>query len=285
MAQLKIQREQITPDQGQSFRVLLSPGLQDQYYWHFHPEYEIVYVESAGGIRHVGRHISRYTGSDLVFIGPDIPHLNFDYGVRSQCEQVVVQMKADFLGAEFFELPEMTAIRDLFEQAKQGLSFHGGTRDQVGERLKRLPGLQPFAQLIELLQLLQLLSQSNEKESLHGRPAHETASFRSRERLMRIYRIVEEKYQHRIDIRELAEAVHLSTPAFCRFFKKMTRMTFTGFLNQYRVSQAKNLLLQDHTVTEACFRSGFDNLSYFNRTFKRETGDNPSVFKKKHLSN
>jgi AraC-like DNA-binding protein len=58
-------------------------------------------------------------------------------------------------------------------------------------------------------------------------------------------------------------------------------MTFTDFLNQYRVNQARKMLLHDKNVTEACFESGFENLSYFSRTFKRFSGENPSQFRKK----
>src|SRR5438309_25306 len=135
---MKVKREEIKTDVDSSFKILLTPNLNDFFYWHFHPEYEIVYVEAATGIRHVGDHVSRYENSDLVFIGPNIPHLNFDYGVKTACEQVVVQMKEDFLGKSFFELPEMAQIKKLFERAKTGVAFHGKTKQQVCERLKKL---------------------------------------------------------------------------------------------------------------------------------------------------
>ena len=77
--------------------------------------------------------------------------------------------------------------------------------------------------------------------------------------------------------------VNLTTPAFCRFFKANTRMTFTDFVNQFRINQAKNLLLQDRSVSEACFAVGFESLSYFNKLFRKVVGENPSEFKKRHL--
>ena len=120
---MKVKLEEIKPDVNSSFKILLTPNLNDLFYWHFHPEYEIVYVEAANGVRHVGDHISRYEESDLVFIGPNIPHLNFDYGVRTECEQVVVQMKEDFLGKDFFSLPEIAGIKQLFEKAEAVLLF------------------------------------------------------------------------------------------------------------------------------------------------------------------
>src|SRR6185312_508458 len=88
--QMKAQREAISTDENSSFRILLTPNLNELFYWHFHPEFEIVYVEADHGFRHIGDHISKYRGSDLALIGPNIPHLNFDYGVKATVETVVV---------------------------------------------------------------------------------------------------------------------------------------------------------------------------------------------------
>src|SRR5579862_2196274 len=122
---MKVKHESIQPDTNSSFKILLTPNLNDLFYWHFHAEYEIVYVEAAKGIRHIGDHISQYEKNDLAFIGPNIPHLNFDYGVKTVAETVVVQMKEDFLGKHFFALPEMVPIQNLFERAKKGIAFYG----------------------------------------------------------------------------------------------------------------------------------------------------------------
>ena len=279
---MKVVLEKLSPDLGSSFKILLTPHLNDIFYWHFHPEYEIVYVESAHGVRHVGDHISRYEQSDLVLIGPNIPHLNFDYGVKTDFEQVVVQMKEDFLGKDFFSIPELAAIRDLFERARKGLSFGGETRTLVGEKLKLLPSLNHFEQLMELLRILQWLAQSNESTSLNSRPVSGQFVGKDQARMETIRRYIEDHYYRRIDVKEVAAQVHITTAAFCRYFKKNTRMTFTDFLNQYRINQAKKMLLHDKNVTEACYESGFENLSYFNKTFKKLAGENPSQFRKKH---
>jgi len=278
---LKVRYEEIKPDTDSSFRILLTPGLNDFFYWHFHPEYEIVYVEATEGTRHIGDHISRYRESDLVFVGPNIPHLNFDYGVHTDCSQVIVQMKEDFLGREFLDLPELKNIRQLFEKARQGLSFYGETKSKAAEILKRLPGMVHFEQLIALLHVFQLMAISKEVTELDSRPVNERFLGRDQERMNTIHRFIEGNYHRNISVNEMAAMVHLSTAAFCRYFKKTTRMTFTDFLNQYRVNQARKMLLHDKNVTEACFESGFENLSYFSRTFKRFSGENPSQLRKK----
>ena len=278
---MKVKYEQIRPDADSSFKILLTPGLNDFFYWHFHPEYEIVYVEAQKGTRHIGDHISRYEVSDLVFVGPNIPHLNFDYGVQTDCSQVIVQMKEDFLGREFLDLPELKLIRELFERARKGLSFSGETKNQVAALLKLLPGMTHFEQLITLLKIFQLMALSNEVTELDSCPVSQRFQGKEQERMNKLYRFIEENYHRDIKINEMAAMAHLTTAAFCRYFKKNTRMTFTDFLNQYRVNQARKMLLHDKNVTEACYGSGFENLSYFSRTFKKFAGENPSQFRKK----
>ncbi|QHT66560.1 AraC family transcriptional regulator [Rhodocytophaga rosea] len=280
---MKIKLEEIRPDTNRSFRLLLTPHLNDLFFWHYHPEYEIVYIEGASGTRHIGEHISAYENSDLVFIGPNIPHLNFDYGVKTDYQEVVVQLKEDFLGQNLHSVPEFSDIASLFEKARQGISFYGETKRIIGEKLNRLSGLQHFDQLIELLHILQLMAISTECLLLHHKPIAHYYNLKEQQRIQRVYRYIEENYQQKITVEEMAGITSLTTAAFCRYFKKMTRLTFTEFVNQYRINQAKKLLLQHKNVTEACFESGFESLSYFNKIFKRLTGENPVQFKKQFL--
>lgn len=282
---MKIKFEKIKPDEDSSFKILLTPKLNEIFYWHFHPEYEIVYVEAANGIRHIGDHISKYKESDLALIGPNIPHLNFDYGVKAIAETVVVQMKEHFLGATFFSLPEIESINNLFERAKSGLAFYGETKKVAGEKLKQLTSLTHFEQLILLLETFQLLANSNEIIELKTRPVANASVLKEQQRLHKIYHYIENNFQKQIDVNEAAKLSNLTTAAFCRYFKKSTHLTFTDFVNQYRINQAKKFLLDDKNVTESCYESGFENLSYFNKTFKKLSGENPSQFKKRHLNN
>ncbi|MVM36584.1 helix-turn-helix domain-containing protein [Spirosoma sp. HMF3257] len=279
---MKISLEQISPDANSSFHILETPRLNDVFLWHYHPEYEIVYITGANGTRHVGDHISRYEGSDLVFIGPNIPHLNFDYGVKTDHRKVVVQLKESFLGNLFGQAPEFAAIARLFEMARAGVSFHGETKRLVGEKLETLPTLPPFERLMALLAIFQQLATSQELISLHGKPVTNAYNLNEQQRLKKLYQFIEENYQRKFELAEAAALTNLTTAAFCRYVKRMTRLTFTQFLNQYRINQAQKLLLLDHNVTEACFASGFESLSYFNKIFRRVTGENPLQFKKRH---
>lgn len=280
---MKAKLEAISSDADSSFRILLTPRLNEIFYWHFHPEYEIVYVETPGGFRHIGDHISKYKDSDLALIGPNIPHLNFDYGAKNTVETVVVQMKEDFLGKDFFSLPEMTAIKDLFSKAKSGLAFHGETKMIAGEKLTRLTSLSHFNQLLTLLDVFQTLAESDEVTVLHAKPLASASLLKEQQRIQQVYHFIETNYHEQIDVNEVARLCHLTTAAFCRYFKKSTHYTFTDFLNHFRINQSKKILMQNKSVTEACYESGFENISYFNKTFKKFAGENPSVFRKNNL--
>ena len=279
---MKLIFENFRPDDGSSFR-LLTPQLNDFFYWHYHPEYEIVYIEGADGTRHVGEHISRFEGSDLVLIGSYIPHLNFDYGIKTSYKKYVLHIREDFFEKAFHLMPELSDIKTLFEQARKGVYFYGDSKTNLGETLKKIFQLTHFEQFIAILQLLQSMAQCAEKDSLHANPIGQHYNLKEQQRLKVVYAYIEEHYQEKMDIIDMAKLTHLTHAAFCRYFKKMTLMTFTEFVNQYRINQAKNLLLLDKTVSEVCFSCGFESLSYFNRIFKKVTGENPLQFKKTYF--
>ena len=278
---MKIKKEIILPDPGQSFK-LFTPRLKNYFFWHYHPEYELVYVEAENGIRHVGQNISSFMESDLVLIGPNIPHLNFDYGLKTEYRQIVVQLKERFLGDAFNETPELSAIQQLFEKASMGLSFSGKTKQAVAEKLKFMQGLGHFEQLLCLLEVFQKLATSDEVIELNDQDTSVRLFLNDKIRMGAIYNYIHASYNDTPDVNKVAASVHLSTPAFCRYFKKQTNMTFTEFVGQYRITQAKTLLLQDISVSEACYEVGFESLSYFNKLFKKITGENPSAFKKRY---
>jgi AraC-like DNA-binding protein len=278
---VKIKKEIVVCDPGQSFR-LFEPRLKHYFYWHYHPEYELVYVEASNGIRHVGGHISSFMGSDLVLIGPNIPHLNFDYGLKTAYKQIVVQLKQNFLGDAFAHTPEWESIQQLFERAYLGLSFSGETKTAVVAKLKQMQDQGQFERLLCLLEIFQLLAHSTEVSELNAQDTSIKLFLNDKIRMGSIYKYIHANYNQTPDVNSVAASVHLSTPAFCRYFKKQTHLTFTDFVNQYRITQAKTLLLQDISISEACYEVGFESLSYFNKLFKKITGENPSAFKKRY---
>jgi AraC-like DNA-binding protein len=276
-----IQLEKVRFEVGKSFR-LFSPRLRNTFFWHYHPEFELVFVEADAGIRHVGTHISTYTESDLVFIGANLPHLNFDYRLRSEYHQIVIQLRCDFLGGALGVAPEFAGIAKLFRDAAYGIAFHGGTKAVVAGMLKELTGLPALEQLLRLMEVFELLAESKERVVLNERL--DNFILKDKIRMGAIYEYIDAEYHRRPDVNVVARKVNLTTPAFCRYFKRQTKMTFTDFVNQYRIERAKDLLMQGDQVGATCYAVGLDSLSYFNKIFKALTGENPSVFRRRHSS-
>lgn len=279
---MKTELEEIARASDRSVRLMVNPNLSDFFFWHFHPEFELVYIEGASGTRHVGEHISRYEGSDLVLIGSYIPHLNFDYGVKTAYRKMVVHIRPDFLQQAYTSTPELGGIQQLFARSQHGVAFGAKVKAELGPRIQQLHTQPPFPHFLELLAILQALFESDEQVLLHPQPVKNQFTQKDQERLQRVYELVDRAYQRKIGIEEAAQLTHLSEAAFCRYFKRMTKLTFTEFVNHYRIDKAKKMLLMNKNVTETCFDCGFESLSYFNRTFKKVTGENPLTFKKSY---
>jgi AraC-like DNA-binding protein len=273
-----VKLEKIVFDPEKSYKIF-SPRLRNKFFWHYHPEIELVYVEADAGIRHVGRHISTYTQNDLILIGGNVPHLNFDYRLRSEYHQIVIQLRTDFLGTAIEVAPELKDVARLFRDAQHGISFFGETKSEVAGMLRSLDGLPPLPQLVRLIEVFERLAFSTERAYLNEDLDGQKLVLRDKVRMGAVYEYIDAHYDGGPDVNAVARRVNLTTAAFCRYFKRQTNLTFTAFVNQYRIERAKNLLMQNHNVSETCYAVGLGSLSYFNKLFKEITGENPSEFR------
>lgn len=271
--------ERIVFESGKSFKIF-SPSFRNTFLWHYHPEMELVSVKADAGIRHVGTHVSTYTKDDLVLIGGNLPHLNFDYRVRTEIEQLVIQLRPDFLGSAIPLAREFSAINQLFKRAEYGIAFYGRTKQLAIEKLAVLASLDELEQLTALILLFHQLATSEEYTILNKDLSSKEFILKDKIRMGAVYEYIDQEYDHSPDVNVIAQKVNLTTSAFCRYFKKQTNMTFTEFVNQYRIERAKNLLMQDRNVTETCYAVGLGSLSYFNKLFSEIVGQNPSDFRR-----
>ncbi|CAA7197050.1 AraC family transcriptional regulator [Chryseobacterium potabilaquae] len=275
----KIQEEKIIFENELSFKSSF-PSLRNYFFWHYHPELELVYIEAPHGIRNVGKHISNFTESDLILIGPNIPHLNFDYGIKTHYYQAVIQMKTSLVDV-LMDTPECNKIKELLERSYLGLSFKGKTKKEVARRIKDFKSERKLDGLLDLIKIFQILAESNEFDVLNTDDMRVRLCFHDKIRMEIIYNYVHENYHNKLNVHEIAQAVNLTTSAFCRYFKKQTNLTFTNFANSYRISMAKIFLLQNISVSEVCYQVGFNSISYFSTLFKKLVGKTPMDFKSK----
>jgi AraC-like DNA-binding protein len=279
---MKAEFEKISPDTGSSFKLLKWKSQNDRYFWHLHPEYEIIYVKKGAGKLHVGQHLGNYREGEILFLGANLPHTGLGYGVLDEHEEIIVQLKQDFLGSTFLEVPELDAVKKLFQRSVLGISFSGQVAASVASVMESLEESLGFERLLKLLDILKLLSTAKDYRVLNSREIRYDFRKEDEKRIADIYGFVEEHFDRAIDIKEVAEIAHLTVPSFCRYFKKMTHYTFTDFLNEYRINYACKKLESSLSISEVCFASGFNNVSHFNKTFKAIKGQSPKQFRFDH---
>jgi AraC-like DNA-binding protein len=256
--------------------------------WHYHPEFELVLVVSSTGQRTVGDHTEKFADGDLVFLGPNLPHAYqndpayYQGDPALQAEAIVIQFREEFLGPGFFRLPEMTAVSQLFDKARFGLKLLGSTRRQVAALMQHMLFLNGYQRITHLLQILEILSVSEEYQLLVSPGFVQQYAAAGTDPITKAHEYIVTNFRQDISLADAAGVANLSVPTFCRSFKACTRKSFSHFLNEVRVGYACKLLLEDkYNITRICYESGFNNMSNFNRQFKKITGIPPLQYRKR----
>lgn len=252
--------------------------------WHYHPEYEIVLITSSTGTRFIGDSMALFDEGDLVFIGPNVPHLYrndeayYAHQPAARAKSIVVHFLENIFGEKLLTLPESRSIKSLLAKSLRGLEVGGATKVAATKMLKELTILKGFPRWLKLLEILQLLSVSDElvyvsKNHIVGVNGVET------DRMNRVFDFVLRNYQREITVKEVADIANLASNSFSRFFSQRTRKTFVEFVNEVRLSHACKLLQENKlSVSDICYASGYNNLSNFNRQFKKLYKVSPLVY-------
>lgn len=276
------QFEAIAPAPGSSIRIenLRDFNAANPCSWHYHPEMEIVYINGGSGKRHIGNHISYYNDGDLIFIGAALPHFGFTNHLTNNKSEIVIQVREDFLGEDFFDAAEFVAVKQLLKRSKQGIVFSERTKKELGPKIEQLLDMNPFDKLINFLALLNALAQAKDYTLLNADHIILETKPQDAARLDVIYNFVSQSFTRPISLTEMADKVSLTPQAFSRYFKNKTGKTFVQFVTEYRVTHACKLLAEGSlSITDVCFESGFNNFSHFNKTFKSQTGKSPSHYR------
>ena len=279
--------EKITPSFGSSLLVRRHEQFlkKNKAFWHFHPEIELVYVNKGKGKRHIGNHISYFNNSQLVLIGSNLPHLGFMDRLTTNGSETLIQFKPNFLGDEFFKIPEMIAVDQLFERAKKGIRFNIEIKKRVGAKIEELVGLEGPNRIIAFLDILKELAQTQDYTILNADGFAFEIQPQDNEKIDLIFKYINENFNRHISLEEVADLASMTVPAFCRFFKKTTSKTFTKLVNEYRVVHATKLLLERKmSISEISFECGFNNFSHFNKLFKEFTGKSASKYRSETLN-
>ncbi|MGL2994037.1 AraC family transcriptional regulator [Flavobacterium sp. TSSA_36] len=282
MKKMEATLEVIAPSYGSSFTILQfdENANSKAHLWHYHPEIEIVYVRGGSGKRQIGSHLSYFTDGDLILIGSNLPHCGFTNAQTGNKSETVIQFRPEFLGQDFFDIPEMLPLSNMLQQAKAGIAFTGETKTKLGKQIERMNFLNPFERLQLLWKVLYEMSTSSEGLVLNAGGFSLELQVQDNDRINVVFNYVKDHFQEPIFLVEVADLVSMTLPSFCRYFKKITNKTFTTFVNEYRIVHASKLLAEKPiSINEVCFESGFNNFSHFNKSFKAYTGKSASQYR------
>lgn len=275
---------EITPLKNQDcFLVFDRRRKKFNYPVHFHPEYELNFIFGAqGGRRIVGDHISTIDNLELVLIGPNIFHgwENFKNTGKDEFHEVTIQFQKDIFDPVLLEKNIMHPIKTLFENSTRGILFSQETIKSVKNTILSMSHTQGFDSFLKLQSLLYNLALSRDQTFLSHMGFPRKNDFHSSQRIEIVYRFLKDNYQRRIKIEEVAALVNMSVISLSRLIKKSTGKSFKEFLIEVRLGSATRQLIESNkNITEICYDCGFNNISNFNRIFKKYRNSTPSEFR------
>lgn len=249
--------------------------------YHQHNAYELTLILKGSGTRIIGDDIGNYSPGDLILIGPFLPHVWRDHckeagvGVKS----ITIKLSDQFPTKSFFDLPEMKQIKALLQQqVSRGILLHGKLQQKIKLKIINLLQQTPAKQLLAILEILQYIAESDEYSTL----ASEGFLSNKNSDSSKLSTITSYIFNHLCDtivLEDIAALVNMHPSAVGRYFKKNTGYSPVDYVNHIRIGYVCRLLINDnHTISGACFDAGFNNLSHFNRVFKRIKGVSPSEY-------
>ena len=258
--------------------------------WHFHSEYQLFTVIKGTGTRFVGDHVSPFKKNDLVFTGPNLPHLwqsdpeYFNSDKEFWTEGIVIYFHENFIGHDFLHKNETYKIKQLFLKAQRGMEITGQTAEEAQAFMRELLVLEDFERMLTLLKLLHLLSNASEYTLLANEGYSNLLKETETDRMNNVHAYVMKNFREKITLDEVAAIANMSPTSFSRYFKMHANKTFSDFLTEIRIGYSCKLLVEKKiSISEACYESGFNTLSNFNRQFKEVTHHSPLEYRKKYL--
>lgn len=250
---------------------------------HYHEEFELNFILNAKNAqRIVGDHIGEITDMELVFVGPNLQHGWFTHKCSSaEIREITIQFHRDLFDEKFLQRNQMSFIKSMFERSLRGILFSKETTQSITPRLIELTQKHGFDSVLELISILHDLSISRNIKTLSDVSFSnmESLSYNSR-RIEKVMEYLNNNFDKDITLAEAAKIALMTEVAFSRFFKSRTGKTFVDTLNEIRLGHASRILIETtHNVTEVAYKCGFNNMSNFNRIFKKKKNCTPKEFR------
>ncbi len=250
--------------------------------FHFHPAYELTLILRGEGLRYVGTQVNHFFEGDLVFLGANLPHCWINREA-DEVGAVVIQFEEDFLGKEFMDIPEMREVREFLKKASSGMAITGKTKQTIAEKMKGMVHLSPVQKITSLLDILGELALTEDVSGIDYSFFHHHYNLVETARFQKVFSFMIEHFKENISLEQIAQVAGLTPTSFCRYFKELTQQTFMEVLIDYRVQYACQLLEKsDYPIVQVAYESGFGDVSYFNKVFRRYKSCPPLTYRKNY---
>ncbi|MDR7129840.1 AraC-like DNA-binding protein [Algoriphagus sp. 4150] len=255
---------------------------------HQHPQAQLTLILEGKGQLLVGDYVGRFEPGEVYLLGENIPHVfrsDVDY-FREESELAVAGNTIFFdfqaLGSALEEVEEFHELAKISEKINGCFQLKGTIREKIADLISGFDDSSGITKLQQSLAILSLLDfTSEELQALNRIPVNRTMTERDGRRMDQVMRFILDNSTRQITLEEVAAQAFMSKEAFCRFFKLRTRRTFTQYVQQLRITEAKKLLLEtDMGISEISYQVGFQTLSHFNKTFKSLTEMTPKDWRK-----
>ncbi len=276
-----ILREIIPLTPGDCFTIFKRVKSDFDFPLHSHEEIEINFISNGKGSRRIiGDHIGVINDLELVMVGPNLPHVWETHQCQSkEITEITIQFHKDFLDEKFLRRNQMKQMQKMFELASRGILFSQETIQGIMQRLHTLEQKQGFDSVLELFSTLHDLSTSRNMQTLSDASLATDYTYNSR-RIEKVMDYVNHNFNRNITLGEIAKMVNMTEISFSRFFKTKTGITFIETLLECRIGNASRLLIDTtQSIAEIAYNCGFNNISNFNRLFKKRKGCTPKEFR------
>ena len=287
---------------------IIGQGMMVKHHWH--KEIEILYFPGGNFRLEINMETFDISSECFYFINPGELHSIRTLSLENMPEYALV-FHPDFLCAPFYDTIQAQLIQPLqngqllfprsvpasspvFASLKSNFfhiinAFLNCDSPEVFETISKTIQLNSFRasgtatisltdQLLIKASLLQIFAQLFSQQLFC--PTERSGNHRI-ETIKTTITFIQNHYQEKIYIRDLASLAGLNEQYFCRFFKKAIGMSPVEYLNEYRIRQAVRLLRNSTLpVTEICLDCGYNNMGNFLREFRRYTGTTPLKYRK-----
>ena len=254
--------------------------------WHEHlslhqqKTWELTYVMVGKGTRIIGDTIAPFIQGEVILIPPDLPHSwSYDDSIsndQGEIENITIVFSDTILNNLVITFPELATVISKIQENRDAISFSGDTLQQLQKIMTLMIRQSKIEQVSSYITLLIPMA-SPGNTNIVGRPVVED---KHNKRLQQVYWYVMNHFQQDITLDAVAKFVNMEKSSFCSFFKKMTGKTFFTYLTEYRIDSSCQMLLKtEKSISEICFASGFRDIPYYNRVFKKHKKITPSAYR------